>query len=305
MATDGSAEATAAIRAASRLLRTEDNQIDVLCVTPELYSPGSRQPKSEHKSGGIRDTYRGRVKKEVSRILEQALGTLQSEGIKAKARVETGSPAALIIKLSKEYDLTVLGPKGHNEPTKLGLGPVASRVVEHAEGVVLIGRELIADKGLRILVGIDGSRVSKIALRAMTSYLNLMSSEVTLMHVVETPWIHLGLDQEWFTYPEDIAVGDETALRLEGEFQHEAEAVIENARRAVSKPGVSIDTIVVEGNAGTEILGEAEGGDYDLVVIGATGLTDYKHNLLGSVSAKLAWTAPCSVMVVRDRHIAE
>ncbi|MGH9764004.1 MAG: universal stress protein, partial [Blastocatellia bacterium] len=64
--------------------------------------------------------------------------------------------------------------------------------------------------------------------------------------------------------------------------------------------GATFETMIVEGNPGTEILGEAEMGEYDLVVIGASGVTDVKHNVLGSVSAKVAWAAPCSVLIVRE-----
>lgn len=46
-------------------------------------------------------------------------------------------------------------------------------------------------------------------------------------------------------------------------------------------------------------LGEAETGDYDLVVIGASSAADFKHEILGSVSSKVAWNAPCSVLLVR------
>jgi nucleotide-binding universal stress UspA family protein len=58
-------------------------------------------------------------------------------------------------------------------------------------------------------------------------------------------------------------------------------------------------TLIEEGNPATEILGEAEGGLYDLIVLGAADAMDTKHNMLGSVSAGIAWQAPCSVAVVK------
>jgi nucleotide-binding universal stress UspA family protein len=59
-------------------------------------------------------------------------------------------------------------------------------------------------------------------------------------------------------------------------------------------------TLIQEGNPATEILGEAESGQYDLVVLGAADAMDSKHTMLGSVSAKVAWQAPCSVAVVKS-----
>jgi nucleotide-binding universal stress UspA family protein len=83
-------------------------------------------------------------------------------------------------------------------------------------------------------------------------------------------------------------------------MRHEADTVVQEARKRLSRYDVSVESIVGEGNPGTEIVGEAEKDDYDLIVIGATGLSDVKHNILGKVSTKVAWAAPCSVLVVKD-----
>jgi nucleotide-binding universal stress UspA family protein len=66
--------------------------------------------------------------------------------------------------------------------------------------------------------------------------------------------------------------------------------------------GYSVMTLIEEGNPATEILGEEESGQYDLVVLGAADAMDSKHTMLGSVSAKVAWQAPCSVAVVKLRE---
>jgi nucleotide-binding universal stress UspA family protein len=35
-------------------------------------------------------------------------------------------------------------------------------------------------------------------------------------------------------------------------------------------------------------------------VVGATGASDLKHRMLGSVSFKIAWDSPCSVLIARE-----
>jgi nucleotide-binding universal stress UspA family protein len=57
--------------------------------------------------------------------------------------------------------------------------------------------------------------------------------------------------------------------------------------------------MVEEGDPALEILSEAEKDEYDLIVLGATGEHDLKHQLLGSVSTKVAQDAPCSVFVAK------
>jgi nucleotide-binding universal stress UspA family protein len=294
MATDGSKEATTALNTAARLLRRSNNEIDLLCVGPELFPQ-----KKKGRKGAHLEEYLRRIGLETKSILEQGQKVLNREGLGAKAISEIGSPAGTIVRLAEGYDVTVVGAKGRYTDSELGLGPVASRVVEYAPGTVLVARELNSEGNLRILLCVDGSLASKSAIRHMLSYFKLGSSEITLMHVIETPWIHLGLDREWFAYPEDRTDRSDPETMFEGEFQKEAEDLIEDARIQLDKYDLAIDTLVEEGNPATEILGEAEKGDYDLIILGATGLTDTKHNLLGSISSKVAWQAPCSVAVVK------
>jgi nucleotide-binding universal stress UspA family protein len=269
-------------------------------VAPEFQLPSFRARETKAKAARIKEKYEQRLGLETDAIVRAAIDMLRGEQIEAEALSEIGAPADVIVRLGESHDLTVIGAKGHADQTRLGLGPVASRVLELSRRPVLIGRELSADKGLRVLVGVDGSDASHRALDLMTAFFELSGSEITLIHIMETPWIHLGLEDEWLSYPEDNSGDGDPAIQLESEMRHEAERLIQEARRRLSHYDVSVETIVGEGNPGTEIVGEAEKDDYDLIVVGATGLSDVKHNVLGKVSTKVAWAAPCSVLVVKD-----
>jgi len=299
MATDGSKDASLGLMAASRLLRKGDLQVGVLCVAPEFQLPSIRGGASSGKASRLREKYEQRLGRETDAIVESAVSMLGGDEVTAEGLTEIGSPPEVIVRIGEKYELTVIGAKGHAAQSRLGLGPVASRVLELSRRPVLIGRELTADKGLRILVGVDGSEASHRALDAMTAFIRLGGSEITLIHIMETPWIHLGLEDEWVSYPEDNTGDSDPALHLESEMRREAEALIGEARKELARYDVSVETIIGEGNPGTEIVGQAESEDYDLIVIGATGVSDIKHNVLGRVSTKIAWAAPCSVLVVK------
>ncbi|MEW6212812.1 MAG: universal stress protein [Acidobacteriota bacterium] len=298
MATDGSKDATAALRAAARLLRKSENEITLLCVSPDFHPSGKERRR-------IREEYRRRIARETQSILSAAQKTLLAEGLSAEVRSEAGSPAEVIVSLSESFEVTVVGAKGRYEGSDIGLGPVASRVVEHAPGIVIVGREPAGENDLRILMAIDGSLASKHAISSMVKYFDIRAAEVTLLHVKETPWIHLGLDREWFDYPSDVFDQVDPEIQLEQEFQLEAEEMIEEARARLLSGSCSVLTAIAEGNPATEILGEAESGDYDLIVLGSTGVIDTKHDVLGSVSARVAWQAPCSVAVVKYEREVE
>jgi len=172
-------------------------------------------------------------------------------------------------------------------------------VVEHAPGIVLVCRAYSGGSSLRILLCVDGSRASQAALLALTTYFNTESAEITLMHVVETPWVNLGLDQDWFDRGGETSEQKSSEIQLEEELQVEANEIIENAAEQLTRHGLDVTTVIAEGNPATEILGQAEQDEYDLIVMGASGATDMKHRMLGSVSAKVTGQTACSVAVVK------
>lgn len=291
IATDGSKEATTALRTTNRLLSPIDRNLDLLCVGPKL--PHRRRNK--HRGNG----YERRMLGEITQVLEQARGYLPSDAGVINLLTEIGSPSAAIVNKAEDYDLTVIGPRGHGATGEGGLGPVASRVVEHALGPVLVARELRGGGDTRVLVAVDGSTASLHAVETLCSLFDLSSTEICLMHVAETPWIQLGLEEDWTTYSDEDKDNSESGV-LEKELVREGEAVLEQARDVLRTHRLSISTRVDEGNPADEILSEAERGQYDLIVIGATGSRDLKHHMLGSVSSKIAWNAPCSVLIARE-----
>ncbi|HSB11246.1 MAG TPA: universal stress protein [Blastocatellia bacterium] len=299
IATDGSPEATTALRTTARLLRRSRNEIEVLCVAPELESPARQLAGRRTKDATTHRTYQQRIARETASILDEAKTILDAEGIGARLFSETGSPADVIVELAEEHEVTVVGASGRRHASQPGLGSVASRVVEHAQGTVLLARELANPETLRVLAGVDGSLASKHALSALTAYFEIDSAEITLIHVKETPWIHLGLDREWFDYPRDVFDQADPEIQLEEELQREAEAVLEAAQARLAKYNYSVSTLIEDGNPATAILGEAESGQYDLIILGAGSPGTAKRNMLGSVSARIAWQAPCSVAVVK------
>lgn len=291
IAVDGSEDAACALRTAMRLLSPIARDLTLLCVAP----PGARRPKGEP-----RREYDRRMLAGANQVLERSRSDLPPGAGSLSLLSVIGSPAAEILQRSGDFDLTVLGDRGRGTPGSAGLGPVAGRVLEHSTGALLIARPLPPGRDtVRVLVALDGSLASTQALDTMCNAFDTANWEVSLMHVVETPWVHLGLEEDWVTASE-AEQEDSEAGRLERELVREGEAIIETARGRLAHLNVSVGTVNVQGDPADEILDEAERGDYDLVVMGATGSQDLKHRLLGSVSSKVAWNARASVLVVNQ-----
>jgi nucleotide-binding universal stress UspA family protein len=301
LATDGAPQATVALETAVALLRKERAKFDLLCVAPEFIPPKARREKDAKKRSRMIESYRERIRVEARGILMRAQASLATRGIEAGIRMEIGSPARVIIRLASDYDLTVVGAHDRYTRGKPGLGPAATRVVASAPNAVLIGRESPGDKAWKILVAVDGSLASERALNLMGENFNVQAAEITVMSVTETPWVHLGLGREWFESPKEMIdrTGNEIEAAIENELNYEAEDVVEAARLLLNRHGLSATPMITEGDPALEIISEAESGGYDLIVMGATGESDLKHDILGSVSTKVAQNAPCSVFVAK------
>lgn len=283
MATDGSPRSIQALTQAGRMLVSVDRVVELLHVTPDA----RKHPKAQQ--------FQDRAHRLVTRVKD----ALAAAGMPARTVVKTGSPARVLIGASHNYDLTVIAAASRRVEPRTGLGPVASRVAEHAGSSVLLARGGRDEAGLRVLAPIDGSEASLRALDKLTECVDLASAEITLLHVAETPWLHSGEDQEWLGYEEEREERDDPQAQLQREFVAEGETILEAARERLPA-NVVVTPIVLEGLPGDEILSELDRGDYDLAVMGASGAADLKHQILGSVSAKVAWNAPCSVLLVRS-----
>jgi len=282
MAADGSKQCTAGLVSASHLLKADDLAVDLLCVAPKV---DPKKPTLEEK-----------LKRRACRLAERTRLLLADEGVSAKAKVQVGSPARVLMRCAQNYDVVAVAAQSHSDGAVAGLGPVASRVVEHANTTVLLGRGGASESAPRVLVPVDGSEASFHAIEKLGSLVDLAGSEVTLMHVIETPWLRPVDEMEWIA-GDEAELDPQAQTDLEREFTQEAETLLEAARDKLP-PRSTVDTLVYQGIPSDQILSELNTGDYDLVVLSATGEKDVKHRILGSVSSKVAWNAPCSVLLI-------
>ena len=291
MATDGSVHASAAMLTATRLFDAKSMEVDVVCVGPELTTALA--------GGGGHRVYEKQITGQTQKTLRAAQSILAQLHVKTHGLVEFGSPADTLLKLSPTYDLIVVGAYGVHDRKQPGLGPVASRVLQQGTGNLMIGRELVNESNFRVLVALDSSEASFRALEALPSLFDPTSLEVTLMHVIEMSW---AAPTEVAAQDGGIDISDlgEYERQLERALRKTANTVMENGLRRLEHWSIPSSSIITDGDPALELCSEAERGGYDLVVAGATGTSDVKHALLGSVSLKLAWDVPNSVAIIRQ-----
>ncbi|MEO7753471.1 MAG: universal stress protein [Terracoccus sp.] len=78
---------------------------------------------------------------------ESVVAALGDDAHGVETRVEQGSPAQVLIELSADAQMLVVGSRGHGGFASLLLGSVSGACVEHAACPVLVVRETAAEPG--------------------------------------------------------------------------------------------------------------------------------------------------------------
>ena len=138
----------------------------------------------------------------------------------------------------------------------------------------------------KVLVPIDGSENSFRALDAALLLSEKLGAKVTAIHVMEDiPVLH---------------IQSEKLLRqLLDAYKKESQKILLKCSEISARKGLSIDTKLLQGNAGSAILDFCKKEKYDTIVMGSRGMGKFKELVLGSVSNKVVHHSSCPVMIVR------
>jgi nucleotide-binding universal stress UspA family protein len=81
--------------------------------------------------------------------------------------------------------------------------------------------------------------------------------------------------------------------------QKSSESILATGKKIAEDEGITVDTTLVEGKVADEIIRIAKEGSFDLLIIGARGLSRVEEIMLGSVSCGVAERSPCPVIVTK------
>ncbi len=140
-----------------------------------------------------------------------------------------------------------------------------------------------------ILVAHDFGETSQAALTYAIDLAAKLGARVTVVHAYEVPV---------YGFPEALALTADVLGRIQAAGGEALDGAIDRARQ----PGISIDKMLRQGPAWSEIGAAALETHADLIVIGTQGRRGLAHALLGSVAEKVVRTAPCPVLTVRTPH---
>jgi nucleotide-binding universal stress UspA family protein len=151
---------------------------------------------------------------------------------------------------------------------------------------------------MKVLLAIDGSPHSHAALVEFATRPWPDGTEVQVLTVVHSS-IPLFVDPAFFA----------AAAHMEQTIdqRRDGPALVGAAARMIreANPDVRVTTKIIEGIPQDAIVEEALRWGADLIVLGSHGYGRVRRVLLGSVAGAVVAKAPCSVEVVRARHIQD
>ena len=135
-----------------------------------------------------------------------------------------------------------------------------------------------------IIVALDGSEQSMIALNHARTIAVAFNSKIILVHA----------------FPHTYDLRDSAHYnKLVAVRTIDGQAIIDSAKKKLEETSLEIDEELLEGPAADAIISSATVRKADLVVLGSRGMGSLKGLVFGSVSNKVSHYAPCPVMVVR------
>lgn len=200
-------------------------------------------------------------------------------------------------------DLVVMGTHGRTGLPRVLLGSVAERMTRLAPTPLLLVRGDDTKPTLfkHILVAIDGSAYSELALQHADALAGALKAKLSVVYVVpDLTQLYLNAGRAWmFTDQQQLhaqLAGEQQRLREQGEFV---------LREAIKRCEHCKQAHAVLREAGRHLIGErirevAEQEKAELIVMGTHGRTGLRKFLLGSVAEDVAQQGRQPILLVRN-----
>lgn len=283
---DGSKESLQAVQWAASRAKQSNARLRIICA----YAVASYSAAA--LDGGLAVLGDSALRVGAERVVEEAAASVADMGVDVKTQVEVGDGASVLVELSEQADLVVLGSRGGGGFADRLLGSVSSSVPAHAKCPVVVvpphksGQPFTPVQ--RIVVGVDGSEIASTALKKAVDEAIIWGAELTVIAAVPIAtgggvmsWMPAAVDRT--SLIDEIRESLDTAIAeaLDGREVHVARHALDGSPAALL---TEFSTAV------------------DLVVVGTRGRGGFAGMLLGSTSQTVLNHSTCPVMTVPSKH---
>jgi nucleotide-binding universal stress UspA family protein len=203
-------------------------------------------------------------------------------GVKWNSEVRLGQPAGEICDVAGSMDATVIvvGASPHRRMRRIIAGQRAAQILHRSTSPVLSVAPWLKSLPRKVVVGIDFNAASMRAAEAALLMLE-KGGLMTLVHVMPPTFI--------FPSPEVADVSMRLAVKRELDK-------VARILRPRAGEGITIDTVLLDGEAAPQLLDFADDSGADLIAVGTQGGSAIRRAIVGSVASEVFHTALCSVL---------
>ena len=274
---DGSREALQAAEWAAARAKLNNAQLQLVCA----YALPSYTAASMESGFAVIDN--DVIRASAQTVVDETLTHLAKLGYQAEGRVEPGDPTAVLVQLSEQADLIVVGTRGTGGFADRLLGATSSALPAYSRCPVVVVPGRGADQQFtpvkKIVIGVDGSSRSRKSLRRAIEEAALWGAQLTAVDAV--PMASSAGVLAWLP----ATVDRESILR---DVRDELKAICK-AESAGS--GVEIHAHALDGNPAA-LLTEFSTA-VELVVVGTRGRGGFAGVLMGSTSQSVLAHSTC------------
>lgn len=284
---DGSPRSEAALPIATRLaLKTQAKLVLVQAIGEPKAHTADPVQRQFHDASAAQE------------YLAQMGRAIAEQGVLVTRSVVSHDPAAGILAEARCHraDIIVMTTRGRSGPGRWLFGSVAEAVLARSPAPIWLARTdgesataIFDESAPRILVPLDGSRMSEAAVPHAKTLAGILNATLTLVHVVIPSSLTTDLE---------LSQGEPgVSGPIYGAF--EAQMYLDDWVERLRIEGLHAVTVVSEGSPAREILAASEACGAGLVVMATHGRTGMKRVIMGSVAMDVLRHGGLPVVVVR------
>lgn len=227
---------------------------------------------------------------EAEQVLKEQVAPWRESGLDVEYVVAKGHDYEAIISEARKMNakLIVMGTHRKTLMREHWFGTTVDHVVRHGDRPVLVVRQKPLKKYDRVLVAVDFSSSSRLALEF--ALLLFPGAQFFVLNAYHVPFSGFTSDVKYANHFGDEA--DQAMISF-------VNGVLTDFRTRFGAVTSELQTIVEEGSAARWVHAKAKEFECDLVVLGTHGRTGFRHAVLGSIAEDLISTLPVDVLAVR------
>jgi nucleotide-binding universal stress UspA family protein len=291
---DGSECADAALDDLRRAGLTDDVEAKILSVA-EVWLPAPAYTVDEVEPVYAKAKQALAHAETLVNVAQEKLASIFPDWL-INVEVTAGSPAWELVFRADSWkpDLVTMGSFGRTALGRFTLGSVSQSVLTQARTSVRIARGVKNedDAPIKIILGVDGSQGSKVALDEVARRQWPANTEVRVV-IVDDPLVPAFVTDL-------LAPISETVDEVVRADERWAEEVLAKCEASLKVEGLMVSTELRKGDPKRDLPELAEAWGADCIFLGSQGFSNpLERFVLGSVSAAVAARSHCSVEVVR------